>query len=73
MTVIAIIVLTIWAAGIAATAAGIVMFGREHPALDAALFVDPVRVCLALALVTVFWPAALIAAGLQQLTGRGDR
>lgn len=73
MTVIAIIILTAWTIGIIATAAGIAMLGREHPALDAAMHINTVRVCLALALVTVFWPATLIALGLQHLTGRGQR
>lgn len=70
MTVIAVIVLAIWVIGIAATTAGIAMIGREHPAVDAAMFADPVRFCLMLAVVTVFWPAMLAAYGLQYLAGR---
>ncbi|GHH29993.1 hypothetical protein [Streptomyces rubradiris] len=73
MTVAAIIVLAVWALGIVALTVALAVAGREHPLVDAAMFTDPVRTCLSLALVTVFWPAAVAATGLRRLMERGQR
>ncbi|WP_225840267.1 hypothetical protein [Streptomyces sp. NK08204] len=73
MTIVAIVVLAIWALGIIATAAGLAVIGRDDLTLDAAMSTDPVRACLALAVVTVFWPAAAVVVGLRHLMERGQR
>lgn len=73
MTAFAVIALAVWVAGVGLIAALIPAALREHPFAGLAFSVDPVRVCLAVALVVVFWPSAVIAAGLSWLVNRGQR
>jgi uncharacterized membrane protein YwaF len=74
VTVIAVIVLAIWAVGIVVFAVALPAVGRaEHPFVDAAFVTDPVRACLVTAVLAVGWPGALIAAGLLHLTDRSSR
>lgn len=73
MTALAVIVLAVWVVGIVIIAAGFAAFGRDDPAVDMAFTVDPVRAAVAVSLLTVFWPSAVIAAGLSWLTNRGRR
>ena len=73
MTALAVAVLAVWAAGVVIIAALIPGALREHPFAQVAFSIDPARICLAVALIVVFWPSAVIAAGLSWLVNRGQR
>ncbi|MBP8536114.1 hypothetical protein [Streptomyces sp. MK37H] len=73
MTALAVIILAIWAIGIAVFALTLPAISREHPFVDAAFVTNPTRACLLTAVVAVGWPGALIAAGLIHLSDRRSR
>lgn len=73
MTVVAITILTVWALGIVVLAAVFPSVARQQPEIEMGFVVDPVRAALLAAVVTVFWPAALLAVALVHLIGRGQR
>lgn len=73
MTVLAIVVLAVWALGIVAFAAAYPHTVGDHVELDAAWSIDPVLAGLVSALAIVLWPAALAVAGLVWLADRGRR
>ncbi|MGW3428932.1 hypothetical protein ACWDHW_13390 [Streptomyces melanosporofaciens] len=73
MTALAVIVLVIWAIGIAVFALTVPAVRREDPLVDAAFFTSPAPACLITAVLAVGWPGALIAAGLIHLSDRRSR
>ncbi|MEV4438214.1 hypothetical protein AB0K09_04215 [Streptomyces sp. NPDC049577] len=73
MTVLAVIALAIWMAGIAIIAVLLPRLRQENAEFDAAFVVDPVRACLASAVVIVAWPGALLVVGISRLVERRNR
>lgn len=73
MTVFAIVTLAVWAVGIISLALAVPHMARHDPLIGAAFTVNPVAAAAMAAICTVFWPAAIAAAGLVRLAARWQR